>query len=256
MKKIKLFIIMLVFISAVIGCKKEDPNPAGNLLTGDLIGYTYLYDEHKIREADNSGIIVSIDGTSISTTTGIDGRWILKNLHLGTYTFVMSKPDFGTIKNVGKEFVGNGQSYYGTSNLYTIPKYTIDGINDSVTYTINSIYTAGTIIVYGTFTQGDPLTYAYFRLFAGKNPDVSSDPSKNFCTIIGDVLGNLGLTQFYLFLQTRTLNNFGIVSGDTIYIVVYADSYTSSAYIDLNTGRYFYPNLNPKPSNILKVIVP
>ena len=249
MRKVKQVILLLSFISAFISCTKDS---AGNL-KGDMIGYTYLYDDNRLRVVDNSGITVSIEGTSISTTTRKDGRWIISNLGIGTYSFIQSKPNYGTLKILGKQFIGGGQTYFGASSLYPIPKNNVYGVLDTTTYTLNSDL-SGTIVVFGSFSSEVPVSRAYFRLFAGPNSDVSSDPSKNICTIVGSVPGDYN--QFLLYLDTKFLNNFGINSGDSVYIIVYPDSYNSSAFIDLNTGRYFYPNLNPVASQILGQIVP
>jgi hypothetical protein len=258
MRKVILNLLILTITTAFLACTKEVNNQSGIISKGDLIGYAYLYNDYKVHEIDNSGITISIEGTSISTTTDINGKWELSNLSLGTYTFILAKKNYGTLKIIGRQFVGGGQTYFGASNLYPIPKYYITGINDSLDYAFNNSSDNGTIVVYGTYIQNIPLNYAYFRLFAGTNPDVSSEPTKYGCTIIGSIISNTEIfsNNFYLHLNTKTLNTIGLHSGETVYIIVYADSFNSSAYIDLNTGRNYYPNLNPIHSNILKAMVP
>ena len=71
MKILKQFMILLFIILAFYECKKDNLTSP---LTNNLTGFTYLCDTSGIREANNSGIVVSIEGTSISTTTGMDKK--------------------------------------------------------------------------------------------------------------------------------------------------------------------------------------
>jgi hypothetical protein len=238
-------ICILLTIFLFSSCKGPE-GPAGPSLSGDLIGYSYLYDVSGYRSADNSGITVAVEGTSISAVSTSDGRWVLSSLTTGTYTIVFSKSGYGTRKSVGYQFVGGGQAYFGSMGLYQIPAYTVTGLS--------ATRSTGYVSISGTLTGTLPTGSRYPRLFIATSPTVSSDP-KNYIFSYGAIVSSTS-TTLSTSISTQALNSYGIYTGQTVYIVAYAESYSSGTYIDLSTGGVYYPNLNPTPSNVVSVVVP
>jgi hypothetical protein len=246
--RILYFISIVSILILMTGCKKGDIGPAGPSLTGDLIGYAFLYDVNGNQLVDNSSITVSIDGNNISATTAADGRWVLSGIKTGTYNLTFTKAGYGTHKTIGMEFVGGGQAYYGSEYLYQIPSFTITGL--SATTSTGQVNIAGTL--YGSLPTS---YYRYIRLFIGTSPTVSSDPKNYAFTNL--VYAYNSSTSFSSTIDKQTINYSGISSGQTIYIVAYAaSSYGYDSYIDITTGKYYYPSINPTPSNVVSVVVP
>jgi hypothetical protein len=242
--KIQLLCILAI-VSLLSSCKGPE-GPAGPALTGDLVGYAYLYDVNGYRSADNSGITVAVEGTSISAVSTSDGRWVLSSLTTGTYTIVFSKGGYGTRKSVGIQFVGGGQANGGSWALYQIPAYTVTGL--SATRSTGYVNIAGTLA--GTLPTGS----RYPRLFVGTSSTVSSDPNNNIFSYSMYVSSTS--TTLSASISTQYFNSYGIYAGQTVYMVAYAESYYSGAYVDLSTGGLYYPGLNPTPSNVVSVVVP
>ncbi len=247
MKNLKLFLPGLIISLMFTACKKDDN---GSLPKGDLIGYTYLYDVNGIRNTDNSLINVQYEGSfgSFPSHPGKDGKWICSNIPSGNYSLVISMPNYGTMKYEDRSFVGGGQFFFGSTSLYEIPSYTLTGLTDTTT--------PGEIYVRSSFSGTLPqYNGGRSRYFISPNSNVSSDPTNYVFTVsvthslTAPVTNQVGISSFQL-------KSYGINTGDTIYIVGYGENYTSSSYVDVNTGRNVYPNLNPAPSNVLKVIVP
>jgi len=246
MRKSKQFILLLLVTTAFYACQKDNTTE-----TADLTGYAYLYDVNGVRQTDNSGISINIEGSSVSVTTGTDGKWSMHGLNIGNYTFAISKPNFNTVKCQGFKFSGNGQSF-GSTSLFQIPSYSIINLSDT------TIKGNVNIHIYGTFTGTLPSVYSY-HLYFGLNSNVSSNfPDYFYSTIIS------GNTQQVNFKTIVDINSFpypnyqySSLVGDTLYMVAYADNPASISYYvnNNNNGYYVYPSLNQTPSNIVKVIV-
>ncbi len=238
MRKLKQFMLLLFAAIAFYACQKD--NSTG---TANLIGYAYLYDVNGIRETDNSGISVRVEGASDSTTTGTDGKWTLSRLNAGTYNFVLSKPNFNPVTYQGFKFSGNGQTF-GSTSLFQTPPYNIVNLSDTFIQRNNSIN------IFGSFSGTLPTVYCY-HLYFGFNSNVSPNSANYFYTTV--VTGNLLNSTFSTTISLYYFpNDWTIYLGDTLYVVAYTDN--SSA--NINVGAYVYPGLSPTPSNVAKLIIP
>ncbi len=236
---------VLLLAGFLPGCKGED-GPAGPSLTGQLIGYAYLYDLNAVRATDQSGITVVAEGTSVTATTASDGRWVLSGLPTGTYTIAFSKTGYGTAKRISFQFVGGGQTSFGSIYLFQLPGFTIG--------TLSATVSSGAVYIGGTLTGSLPEAPRVVRIFIGTTASVSSDPS-NYAFTIGTVVSDTG-TTFITAVASQSFAAYGFTVGQTAYIVAYPDALGSSAYLDLSTGKYYYPNLNPIPSVVVSAVVP
>ncbi len=218
-------------------------------LTGNLIGYAHLYDlsgAHLATSLD-SGITVKVEETGRHTKTAEDGRWELSGLATGTYTISFSYPGYGTYKRVGSQYVGGGQVYFGTQSLYQIPLFYVSNFLAT---------TSGSIGLTGTFSGTLPTGTRNVRYFVGTTSAVSSDPAKYLYT--NTTSASSTSTTFSASISSASLGatGVGILSGQTVYIVAYAEGYTPNSYLDFATGRSYYPDLGATGSNILTVVVP
>ncbi len=243
-RKILFIFYLLPMVFLITGCDKFR-GPAGPSLSGDLVGFSYLYDVNGVRSADDSGIAVSAEGTSLKTTTSSDGRWDLTGLTTGTYTLDFTKTGYGLYKRIGLQFVGGGQAYFGSESLYQIPAFTVTNLSDSISN--------GDVFLSGKLTGILPENLRYVICFVGDSSGVSSDPKTYaFATDEG---ASAGYSPFPI-LTENTFNSYGITSGQTVYIVAYACGYGGDSYTDLSTGNTVYPCINPIPSNVITLVVP
>ncbi len=232
-----LFAILLL-IAFMPGCDslKGPEGPSGPVLTGDIVGYAYLFDLTGARATDQSGITVTVEGTDISAVTGVDGRWVLSNLTTGTYTLAFSKPGYGTAKSPAYQFVGGGQAWYGTKNIYQTPPYPPEGFG------ITAV--AGDITVYGTLGGPLPNSNRGVRFFFGDSISVSSAPASYRYTCSLSIPSTS--TTYSITVSGSTLRSYGFSSGLRVLVVAYGENaYGSFGYLDLSTGKQCYPNLSP-----------
>ena len=216
-------------------------------LSGDIIGYGRLFDLNGVHSGSDSGISVSIEGTGLKTTSVRDGRWVLSNVPAGIYTLSFSYPGYGTYNYVGFQFVGGGQLYFGTQSIYQTPLFTV----------INLASKTGTAITLtGTLSGKFPNGTRNVRFFVGTSAAVSSDPSQYLYSLSTAVSSTSTSFSVSISPDDPALTKAGVVSGQTIYFIAYAEGYISTTYLDLATGRSYFANLNPTPSKAVKVVVP
>ena len=243
-----LAILTLLILSTMLpGCDTEGPQgPAGPNLTGDLIGFVTLTDLSGVQMSDRGGVTVSVEGSTISAVTDSSGRWVLRSLSMGTFDITFSKTGYGTRKSTGYQFVGGGQASYGTTSLSQIPGFTVTGL--AATPSGDDVFLS--LSITGTL----PTANRNVRIFVGTSAAISSNP-ENYLFVIWGILSSTSTTLSGS-LPSQWFHSYGIPAGQTAYLIAYADGYDSGAYVDPETGRYWYPNLNPIPSNIDTVAVP
>jgi hypothetical protein len=231
----------------LVGCSefKGATGPAGPKLSGNLVGFVFLYDVNGAKAVDNSGITVKAEGTSFATTTSTDGYFSLAGLSTGAYTYSFSKTGYGTRKVIDAQFVGGGDVYYGATSLYEIPAFTVTNLSDSIS--------SGYVYFKGILSGTLPTSTVHLSLFFGTSATVSSNPS-DYSFSLGF---NFSLSDTISFgLAKSSFYNYSITSGQTVFAVVYASDYGLTSYIDLSTGNSFHSGLNPTPSNTINFVVP
>ncbi len=238
MKRSICLLLAVVFVSLFNGCE----GPAGPNLKGDIIGYAVLIDNNDNYLKDNSEIIVSIDGTFISTITSSDGRFVLSNVNTGTYSISFSKAGYGTMKIVSYPFVGGGQAYLDHVYLCQIPTYTVTDLSAAISS--SGITVSGKI-------NGASSIYRRAALFFSTSTNVSSNP-QNYSSYFPIYMYNSDSAFTQNLYNIFTSNNFH--SGQTIYLIAYAGP--DIQYLDLASGKTIFPSLNPTPSNVVSVVVP
>ena len=253
MKQIYLYSLILFFIVTIFLSCKGPTGPeglqgqAGPKLKGNIQGFVTLVNSDGSQPIDRSGISVSIDSSSISTITGADGKFILSDLETGIYTINYSKSSYGSSKIVQYQFVGGGTVTLERVYLCQPPNFTVtidsikwmDGLEFGI-YTTLSEHISG---------------WRWVIFFIGQSPNVSSNPVYYLNTSDGyESYFNNGQGM----QKTSSSWFMGFVSGDTAYIKAYSanKSEINSGYIDINTGRFVYTNLNPISSNVISVIIP
>lgn len=246
-------LLFLVFVLTVFYACTKAGSPINPLQ--EISGYSFRYDVNRIKNTDNSNITVSANGDSILTTTKSNGSWLLSNLQTGIYTFSFSYPGCGTMKIFGTRLIGGYQALDAVS-LYPVPLYNVTLNSDSVSSDGFGVY------LYGFFSGQLPSSPC-IHLFFGKNINVSSDATNYIYDFAFTIEGALDNIEFEIVFPSELFISNGFNSGDTVYVGAYTDcllaqSYNSNArifYIDPDTDKKIYPNLNPIRSNVLKFIL-
>ncbi len=217
------------------------------MMTGSLAGVSYVYDLNVVKATDNSGITVTAEGAGVSAVTGSDGRWVLSQLPMGTYTISASKAGYGTAKRIGYQFVGGGQTWFGELSIGELPGFRVTGLSTTNTTTAVSLRGACT-----DDTRSYPRN---LRVFCGYSANVSSDPV-TYSSTFRFGLGNTPFATFSVAIGKSELNLQGFPSGRTAYAVVYTEGNYRTDYPDMSTNRYWFGSLNPTPSNVVSFVVP
>jgi hypothetical protein len=250
--KPRIFIVLASACVALVSCEKEDDDttvtpPPVAASTGTLMGRVELGDENDAPIADRSGVGVTLDGTSFSTTTGADGVWHVDSVPAGVYDIALRKPGFTRDYVFGYQFVGSDTGYVwpqvsrtdGFTQLRRIP-YAISTLSAS----------ADTVVrVRGTLA---PRGYGHILLLAGSSSDVS--PLDGTYRMF-DVLSQSDTTPLAVSYSAAYLHFHGFAAGSRMYIVAYPCRSGAQAYNPRN-GRRYFTEVGDSSSQVVDVIVP
>ncbi|WP_439505169.1 carboxypeptidase-like regulatory domain-containing protein [Sediminibacterium sp.] len=258
MKKIIVFIILIY-----IGCSKNSSTnsiPVPNLVLAqqnraNIQGMIVLYDEEGSRQADMSGVTVSIDNSSVSTQTGPDGKWKLDSIPYGTYDISYAKEGYGTGKIMGL--------YHAATNHVStiISKSESMAVNSSISIT-DLIITpfSGTIQAIGiSGVHIDPIFNnpsgkdKFVRLFFSDNPNVSAS---NYVAEV-KIKTNGAQAQLNDFnLTTSYFESLGFKKGQIIYVKGHGDSFLSDQYTNPINNTVVFPSLSTQASKTVSFVLP
>jgi hypothetical protein len=248
MKKIQLIGLALLAAVTLSNCKKDAPagptGPPGNAgpaLTGNLKGHITLWDQFNGRIlANQAGDTVSIDGTSLKTTTDSTGYYVFAGISTGTYNLTITKPGFGMMKSQNIEFVGGGDTYRD-ARIGQPSTFNATGLADSVGAT------SGNVTVYGTVPT-DPHGRS-FIIYVGSSSAVSSNPTTFLYYNTKNI--NPNVTKLSFTIPLTDLQDAGFVTGASVYFAVYGINSgfnNTSSYEDFPTGRTVFTGLSSTPA--------
>src|SRR2546430_1809785 len=105
-------LFLLAFASAASsissGCKETVVTAA----PGNIVGNVQLFDTLGQALDDQSGVTVSLPGSSLSAQSDLSGKWNIQNVPPGIYSIYFSKDNFSSWKEWNIQFVGNGTYYF------------------------------------------------------------------------------------------------------------------------------------------------
>lgn len=246
-----------------IGCSKDSSNNSitvPNLILAqqnraNIQGMIVLYNEDGNRLTDMSGVKVSIDNSTVSTKTAMDGKWKLDSIPYGTYDISYSKDGYGTGKIMGlyhaatnhaTTVIAKSESMAANSTI-SIDNLTITPFSG----TIQSIGISGVHIdpVFSNPSGKDK----YVRLFFSDNASVSSN---NYLAEV-KIKTNGSSSQMNDYnLTTSFFESMGFKKGQTIYVKGYGDSFLSDQYTNPLTNTVVFPSLSEKASNTVSFVLP
>ncbi len=116
--KLCLFAILMVAVS-FYGCS-EDPvaSNSNNSGLGTLVGKVYIYDAFANWVPNQTGVTVTLEGTSYTTTSDSTGIWTITNIPSGTYVVVYSKSGYVSKKVFNIIVADRGTYYLNTQYSY------------------------------------------------------------------------------------------------------------------------------------------
>jgi len=241
------FTIMFIATSIVFinGCKKGDTGPAGATgpagpsLQGTLVGHITLADQYGTSVFTGlKNISVSIDNTSMATTTDSAGKYSFSNLNTGNYSLTVNKDTtYGIIKAPNFQFVGGGILNHD-AKMSQIPVFPLSSAVAVDTTTASGNY----IKIRGSVTADTKARKAV--VFVGTFLGISSNPA-NYLSYYSINI-NANATTFSLLISTNDFYDMGMSSGATAYFAVYPASSlfaSTSVYEDFNTGRLVFTSI-------------
>jgi hypothetical protein len=251
MRNILKFTTLLAFgivLISIASCKKEDECNYPNLSAADLNGSVSLFNDAEA-PLDKSGMVVSIlySNPLISDTTDADGNYSFPDLPFGNYTLQYVKQGYGTYlysfaHNDNCELTNTLPTFYlgqrSTTNITSLSAETIAAHVD-INLTINPA---------ATDEQA-----RYVRLFLKNENDVSSSSYDKESGILYTNDNSL-----FISLSVSDLHSFGFISGETVYLKAYGESFYSNEYYDFDafTPHWVFPNLNIVTVPDVEFIVP
>lgn len=244
-------LVVLASIGLLISCKKESTGP-GKPLSGKLAGTVQAWDDKLVNNADAAGIKVTITNLSnVSTLTDATGKYSFDNLGFDTYDLEFSKTGHGTYRVYGVTHTYNASNTvtqvplvgFGKLSITTVTSLAVNG------NTINA--EPGVTFSYGISPAPSVASRAFVRYFLSTSPGVSNTDYMAF----SDVINFSNLSNITGFSQSQLIG-FGFVTGQTVYVKMYGDSFRSNEYTDPNSGKTVFPNINPNAAAAVSFVVP
>ena len=203
-------------------------------VTGSITGFVRLLDQYGNSIYTNlSGATVTLDGTSFTTTTNVDGKFTFTNVPAGTYSITVTKTGYGTEKLPWVSLNGGvNPAYVGSIKLSKIPDFNVASVSASA---------SGTSIVISGTVNGSTTYKRTVGIFIGTTSTVSASTA-NYIAFENDAVA-AGSNIFSATINAQQLTNMGFVSGNTVYVAVYsinADNGNASTITDITNGRKQY----------------
>ncbi len=243
--KLNYFIFGFVVLLGLSSCGKgEDPIPEP-ITQANIIGSVNLYDEGTTPIA-NDGMLVKVEGTNITTTTGTNGSFTLADVPFGNYTLIFEKSGFGTFKRFDIQHTNTGASTriinspsLGQLSSTQITKLEASADESSVVLSIS------------TNPAGNSSNRRYIRYFLSTDSELSNE---NYSYYSPGLI--VQINPHEITLSQDDLTNAGFSSGETVFVKAYGDSFWSNEYDDPDLGRKVFPNLNMTSANSVSFVMP
>ncbi|UYZ61818.1 carboxypeptidase-like regulatory domain-containing protein [Hymenobacter weizhouensis] len=249
---------LLSFCATVLlaGCEgKDDPTPASQSMTGNLVGFVNPVDEFG-NPVSKSGVNVTLEGITPQRTTASDanGRYEFTGLRAGTYNIAFARQDVSAFKRLSVAHVGGEQPTFAFTSTLTQPS------SSRITnpFVSSSFAGSGTVsIQFNIVNNAAPPSGTFHRYvaFVGNSSSVSSITGTWYAnTTFSSSSFNSSSTGVVTF-NRAVLNSLGLASGSTAYAVLHALPSSFLSMIDPATGRTTPVGLGPA-SVVVPFVVP
>jgi len=229
MKKLIAFILP---ISLLISCNSSnDPVPVPT--SGNITGSVLLFDEGS-GSISPSGMKVTVENLvpEKSAVTDNAGKFTITEVPFQTYTLVYEKTGFGVFKKPALAHQNPSTPITDIPSLGQLSTTSVTAL--TATRSGRTIETAVT-----TSPAGNNANRRYVRFFFGDTPTTSSTNYKAFSPVY--VVQDAPYTRVF---TEAELTQFGLTLSGTVYVRAYGDSFFSNSYVDSQSKKSIFPNLN------------
>ncbi len=238
--------LLIVFTFSNCTQSSTIPERVGSTLDSKITGTVTLYND-LLSKVSPDGMTVSIEGTSYTATTDSGGKYIFKDVKYGTYSFIFSKAGYGTSRIDTFKHVNNNDQIPSI-----VPNKTLGASSTTAISALATEVEGDTVIIHpSTSPAATRDTSRGVRFFYGPTVSVSGSNYSGYSPVYGlkSAVGSVrvGKEDFY---------KLGFTGGSTVYIKAYGESFISSDYLDLATGKRVFPNLNATTVDAVPVILP
>jgi hypothetical protein len=245
-------IIALSIIILIMGCEGEE-GPPGPQLSGNIEGWVTLYDDLGNLLQDKSGVMISLEGTTLSAYSNTEGYWEIVGVSAGIYDFFFQKDNFFTTKLHNIQFVGGGTYYVGENTIRKVPPSFVtelEASSDTLSNYINM-----------NLTTSNPDTIRRrIRVLFSKDPIGSSRLIEYILCSDALLFANSVHCTSVRKIDDWYYSLYGLEPGEPLYLVAYVlpiieDSSSVSPYNPATKLYEFYRD-NVTLSNVAIVNVP
>lgn len=255
-----------IFITAIIlnmSCGKNSDHHSitvpdliqGNNSRANITGFIYLYDEDGTKLSNNGYVTVSIDNSTVSTTTDASGKFQLDSIPAGTYDITYNRDGFGTGKIMGL--------YHAATNHAT----TVITRNESMA--MNSTLSINNVVVQAFDPALQQLGVSGFHIvpvFGNSNgkekwvhlffSDNNSVSANNYQTETKIKASGATTEMNNYNLTTAWFESQGFQKGQTIFVKAYGDSFLADEYTNPLTNQTIFPSLSTSSSPVVSFVIP
>ena len=215
--------------TSLINCKSDDPEPS----VANVIGSVTLYDDG-VNLLSPEGMTVTVENTDpkLTAVTGTNGSFTIENVPLGSVNLSYQKQDYGTFKvfNIPHETSGTG-------TILTIDPTLGKQSTTAINVVTSELDGSNVRLTVQTDPPANSSSFRFIRIFLSNASNVSSE---NYSAVLET--RQIGSTQ--VTLTSSELSDLGFISGQTVFIAIYGESFYSNDYEDPSVGRRIFPNLN------------
>lgn len=231
----------LALIILFASCEGPDGAPT----TAKLSGRVEVYSERGILDTVSSGVTVSIEGTSISTTTDARWNWSIQGIAGGIHNIQYSKPGYGFNRSPSIRLAG-GDIDIGSVRLIETPHYAVTSVTVS--------FLGDTLHISGTVSDSITGVVRSLPIFFGKIDPMPSDPTTYLLN--GSAENRARTTTFESHGNIKlSFLSIEFAHGDSVHVAAYPVSAFPCFYRDPTTQRYaFTSGLGEKAARTMFVM--
>lgn len=241
MKRLSLFSFLL-FSFILSSCGGD--SSTGPVASGDIWGYVTLADQDGIQLNDHSGMQVSLEGTTHSTTSDVNGKWVLTDVPAGVYNVMFQKQGFSWRKEQ-LQYVGNGAYYMADRRFAQLPSFQV------VDFTA-VVKSSSEIAITVQMSETPPeniIRYCYVFM----STDATSFEKISSMSVYG-VSGQAASIEGMILVSD--LYRRGITPGTVLYLKAYPASEWSQSYFNPQTRETTLTHIAETGSPVVQIVVP
>ena len=255
-----LYVLFALLLTA-IGCQSlpdQPVSPAGSLpanpsveIRGDITGFVTLYDEFGTPKLKSDSMIVSLEGlqTAFPVRSRSEGRYVIANAFAGKYNLSYNKPDYGNYKQIGISHAGGPPTLVSPVTIWERAKTAPSNLTVAIS-NLNLLLSGVAVPVQPVGTAENQ--HRRVRLFFGRDETVSH---LNYVTTLGQTIVPPGGTGAFV-AKLIADDLLAFKPGERVYVIAYGITAIENDYDDPATKRKVYTGINPKPSNVVNLVLP